>query len=60
MDKTLTPVLTTVAKLIDGFGGMRGVINQLGVIFTSLYSDKIANGLRNSLESVRIMVGLEG
>jgi hypothetical protein len=43
--------------MIDGFGGLDGVITSFGSIFMAIFSDKIAAGLRDFVTSMGLATG---
>ena len=47
----LEKVLGYADNLIDSFGGLGGVISQLGLIFTQIFSKKITEGIRSATEA---------
>ena len=47
----LEKVLSYADNLIDSFGGLGGVISQLGLIFTQIFSKKITEGIRSATEA---------
>ena len=57
LDNTIVPVLSTIANLIDGMGGLSGAISITAYAFTRLYSDKLSAGLVNMADNIRILAG---
>lgn len=50
LDKTVTPLLTVIAKVIDGFGGMGGAVSILSGLMLRAFSGKIVTGLMTMRE----------
>lgn len=59
VDNALTPILTGIAKLIDGMGGLKGILTTTGYIMTTLYSEQIAQSLRDMAYNVSVLSGKE-
>ena len=57
MDDALTPVLSTIADLIDGMGGLDGAATIVAYAFTKLYGNQIQEGLRKTADNIRILTG---
>ena len=57
LDNVLTPVLSTIADLIDGMGGLGGAVTIAAFAFTRLYGDKISAGLVKTADNIRILTG---
>ena len=55
LDDTLTPILTSLAKMIDAFGGMGGAIQTLGVIGMRVFDKQIAQFLRDTSYSTKML-----
>ena len=60
LDNALTPVLTGVAKFIDGLGGMKGTLITIGAIVTRVFEIQIVSGLQNARLGLLNIIGLEG
>lgn len=60
LDNAMTPVLSTIATIIDSLGGMQGVAVLAATAMTSLYGNKMADGLRNIATNIGVITGLEG
>lgn len=58
-DNFLTPLLSGTAEVIDAMGGMKGILNTLGVLITSVYGDKIAQSMREMAVTLGFMTGEE-
>lgn len=52
VDNVFTPILTGVADVIDGLGGMSGVLSGIVLLVNKIYGDKIAQSMRNMAASV--------
>lgn len=57
MDDAFTPILTSIADMIDAAGGLEGVLTIAGFAFTRLYGDKVQEGLRKTVDNIRILSG---
>lgn len=57
LDNTLTPILSTVADLIDGMGGLEGAATIAAYAFTKLYGPQIQEGLRKTYDNIRLLTG---
>lgn len=57
LDNTLTPILSTVADLIDGMGGLEGAATIAAYAFTKLYGPQIQEGLRKTYDNIRLLIG---
>lgn len=58
-DNTLTGLLSSVADLIDGFGGLKGVAMTAGSIMLQLYGDKLAQSMRDLVVNIGIVSGAQ-
>ena len=52
VDNVFTPILTGVADVIDGLGGMSGVLSGIVLLVNKIYGDKIAQSMRDMAASV--------
>lgn len=52
VDNVFTPILTGVADVIDGLGGMSGVLSGIVLLVNKIYGDKIAQSMRNVAASL--------
>lgn len=59
MDNSFTPVLSGIADIIDGLGGLKGIMTAVGYGFTTLYGEKMAQGLRDMAYNVSLLTGKE-
>ena len=48
-------ILSILGKFIDSIGGVKGVLSSVGVLLTSIFSDKIAQGITNMSLAMRSM-----
>ena len=60
LDDIIAPIFDRIADIIDAMGGMKGVLNSVGLIFTQIYGEKVAQALRNTAANVSILTGIEG
>lgn len=51
-DNVFTPFLTIIADVIDGLGGMSGVLSGVVLLVNKIYSDKIAQSMRDVAASL--------
>lgn len=58
LDNSITPMLSTIADVIDAMGGLKGIVPVVAYAMTSLYSDKIAQGLRNTFYNIQKGTGI--
>jgi hypothetical protein len=59
LDNGLTVVLNRVSDVIDGMGGLSGVLATVSTLMFSIYGDKISNSIRAITENIGLMTGLE-
>lgn len=52
VDNVFTPILTGVADVIDGLGGMSGVLSGIVLLVNKIYGNKIAQSMRDMAASV--------
>ena len=52
VDNVFTPFLTIIADVIDGLGGMSGVLSGVVLLVNKIYSDKIAQSMRDAAASL--------
>ena len=52
VDNVFTPILTGVADVIDGLGGMSGVLSGIVLLVNKIYGDKIAQSMRDVAASL--------
>jgi hypothetical protein len=45
-------ILSYVDKTIDSLGGLKGVLSTIGVLMTKVFSDQMAQGLRNMAHNI--------
>lgn len=58
-NKSLASFLGIIENVIDGLGGMNGLLSTTGSILTRVFSDKIAQTMREMVTNTKIMLGLE-
>lgn len=56
-DNGLASLLSGVADSVDALGGMKGVINLVGIAFTQAFGDKLAQNLRDLAYNFTVMTG---
>lgn len=59
MDDALVPVLSGIADTIDALGGLKGILIATGYAMTTLYSDKISQGIRDIAYNITLLSGKE-
>lgn len=59
VDNLITPILSGTAEIIDSLGGLKGVLLVAASAMTTLYGDKMAEGIRNMAHNIGIMTGYE-
>ena len=59
VDNVFTPILTGVADVIDGLGGMSGVLSGVVLLVNKIYGGKIAQGMRDFVISIGLANGKE-
>lgn len=52
MDKLFTPVLNGVANILDGMGGLSGLLPVLASLMNQVYGDRIAANIRNMAANI--------
>ena len=50
---TFSDMIGLIADVINGLGGLKGVLFTVGGIATKVFQKEIANGLRNTVDSIR-------
>lgn len=55
VDNILTPILTVTADIIDGLGGMSGVLVTTALLMNKAFGDKIAQGMRDIAANLGII-----
>lgn len=58
-DNIASPFLSGIADIVDGMGGLNGILLTTGTLITSVYGDKIANSMRNMATNISIITGVE-
>ena len=58
MNEIFEPFLNGLASVIDAMGGMKGVANTLFYVFTTMFGDKLAAGLRQAKDNFLILTGV--
>lgn len=59
VDNVFTPILTGVADVIDGLGGMSGVLSGVVLLVNKIYGGKIAQGMRDFVINIGLANGKE-
>lgn len=57
LNNMLEKTLTTVDKMIDSFGGIKGVLGLVGVLVTKIFSNQISQGINNALHNFQVFTG---
>lgn len=55
LDDMFTPTLTFIAKLIDGLGGLNGILSISVNLMTKMFGDKMSQAIRNVADNFTIM-----
>jgi hypothetical protein len=58
LDNILSVVLDRIGDVIDGMGGFKGIMITTGYAATTLFSDQIAQGLRNTQYNFKKLAGV--
>lgn len=59
LNNNVANVLDTIEQVIDSFNGLGGILTLTGTLMTRVYGDKLAQGIRNTVQSVKILSGVE-
>ncbi|MCM1323991.1 MAG: phage tail tape measure protein [Acetobacter sp.] len=59
LDNSIVGVLERVDDVIDSMGGFSGVLITVGTLMTSVYGDRMAQGIRNMAYNVSYLMGIE-
>lgn len=59
LDNVLTPVLTTIADLIDAFGGFPGLLANASFWLSKLFAPQIAQTAKNMVYNIKQATGIE-
>lgn len=59
VDNVLTPFLSGVADTVDAMGGLNGILATTATLITSVYGNKIAQGMRDMATNISIISGIE-
>lgn len=59
LDNALSPVLKITGQIIDGLGGLEGILTTVAFTFSKLYGDKMAENFRNIAHNIKIITGRE-
>lgn len=54
-DNVITPLLSFTADLIDGMGGLNGVLSITALLMNKVYGDKIAQAMRDMAANIGIL-----
>lgn len=57
LDNTLTPILGFTADLIDGFGGLEGIILAIGGIITQVFAKEAPKVISNLTSNLSVLFG---
>lgn len=55
VDNALTPILTGLAKLIDGAGGLNGVLSASALLMNKVYGKQIAQSMRDLAANIGVL-----
>lgn len=55
VDNILTPFLSTTADVIDGLGGLQGILSVTAILMNRVFGDKIAQGMRDIAANLGII-----
>lgn len=55
VDNVLTPILTGLAKLIDGAGGLNGVLSASALLMNKAYGKQIAQSMRDLAANIGVL-----
>ena len=55
LDNMATPLLTFLAKFIDGMGGLNGLLSVSALLMNKVYGDKIAQSMRDMAANMSFM-----
>lgn len=55
IDNVATPVLTVIADIIDGLGGLQGILSVVGLLMNKVYGDKLAQSMRDVATNLDII-----
>lgn len=55
VDNILTPTLTALAKLIDGAGGLNGVLSVSALLMNKVYGKQIAQSMRDLAANIGVL-----
>ena len=59
LNNTLTPILNTIASMIDGLGGLKGVLTLIAFTVFKLYGPQVAQGIDNIKNNILIVTGFQ-
>lgn len=59
LNNNVANVLDTIEQVIDSFNGLGGILTLTGTLMTRVYGDKLAQGIRNTVQNVKILSGVE-
>lgn len=54
----LASLLSGLSDVMEGMGGLKGVIISLGSVFTTVYREKIAQSMRDWVENIKTNLGI--
>lgn len=55
VDNKITPLLSFTASLIDGMGGLNGILSITALLMNKVYGDKIAQAMRDMAANIGIL-----
>lgn len=59
VDNTITPILSRVADIIDGLGGLKGVLSGISSLMLLAFGKQIAVSMQKMYENISLMTGQE-
>ena len=59
LNNNVASVLDIIEQVIDSFNGLGGILTLTGTLMTRVYGDKLAQGIRNTVQNVKILSGVE-
>lgn len=58
VNDTFAGILTGIEGVVEGLGGMGGILTSASSIFLSLYAKEIPDAIDNTIDNLKVMVGL--
>lgn len=59
LNNNVANVLDIIEQVIDSFNGLGGILTLTGTLMTRVYGDKLAQGIRNTVQNIKILSGVE-